>query len=106
MIQLAIVALLGNAAYQIGSQYVTHYTFVDAVRQAARFGPKDEAALRAKIMGLASVHDVPLDAGDLLVKRADGTILVQGSYDRAIPVAPRYPYPWHFDWQLTVTPSN
>lgn len=106
LIKLAVVALLANAAYRVGSEYLTFYRFRDAVQEATIYGPRDEAGLRKKVMELAGEYGVPLDEDDLVVQRQDRTVHVEGSYDRTIEVVPQYARPWHFAWALDVTPAR
>jgi len=55
LIKLAIAALLANAAYRIGSEYLTYIKFRDAIRDAAMFKATDDVELRKKIMDLSEV---------------------------------------------------
>jgi len=102
LLQLAVVALLGNAAYRVGNEYMTYYMVRDAVREAVLYGPNDEAALRAKIMDVVAGHDVPLTPERLSLKRTEQVVHVEAAYDRIVEVAPRYPYPLHFRWAYDV----
>ncbi|MGC4085671.1 MAG: hypothetical protein QM736_26980 [Vicinamibacterales bacterium] len=52
-IKLAIVALVANAAYHIGSEYLTYVKFRDAIRDAAMFKAKTDADLLGRILNLA-----------------------------------------------------
>lgn len=103
LIQLAVVALLGHAAYRIGTEYVTYYTFQDAVHEAVRFGPRNDDALRVKVLDLAAAYSVPLEPDDLTIARADRTVRVEVRYGKAVEVLPRYPRSWRFQWAFDVT---
>jgi hypothetical protein len=105
LIKLAIVALIANAAYRVGNEYLTYFKFRDAVHEAMLFGPRDEAGLRARIMDLAAGYDVPLDPEAVVIHRGERSTHVEGAYERTIEVAPNYPYPWRFAWTLDVVPS-
>lgn len=102
LIQLLVVAVLGHGAYRVGTEYVTYYSFQDAVHEMVRFGPRDEAALRAEVMDMAAAYSVPLEDENLRLDRNDRTIHVDVQYDKAIEVLPAYPRPWHFEWTFDV----
>ena len=50
-IKLAIAALLANAVYRVGSAYLTHIKFRDAIREAAMFKARDDNELWQHIHG-------------------------------------------------------
>lgn len=102
LIQLAVVAILGHGAYRIGTEYVTYYSFQDAVHEMVRFGPRDEAALREQVMDIAAAYSVPLEDQNLTVDKKDRTVHVDVKYHRAIEVLPRYPRTWRFAWAFDV----
>jgi len=102
LVQLAIAALLDHAAYRVGTEYLTYYTFQDAVHEMVRFGPRDKAALRAEVLDMAAAYSVPLDDENLVVNRNDRTIHVDVQYQKAIEVFPAYSRPWHFEWTFDV----
>ena len=106
-IKLAIVALLANAAFHIGSEYVTYVRFRDAIRDAAMFKAKNDTELMTRIMDLADQYDVPLEEENITISRAERRVNVDGWYDKAIEVVPNYEYPWHFGLSLEiVAPPN
>ncbi len=100
LVKLAIVALLANAAFHLGAEYLTYIKFRDAVRDAAMFKAKNETELLARVMELAEQYEVPLDEENLVIERADRRFLVDGWYDKEIEVVPNYFYPWHFGLSL------
>jgi hypothetical protein len=102
LVKLAIVALLANAAYHIGSEYLTYVRFRDAVRDAAMFKAKNNTDLTARIMDLAGQFDVPLDEDNLTISREDRRVNIDGWYDKPIEVVPNYEYPWHFGLALEI----
>ena len=107
LIRLALVALLANAAVRIGSEYITHVKFRDAIRDAAMFKAKDDAELIARIMDLAVQYEIPLDQDNVAIEREDRRVNVDGWYDKPIAVLPNYEYPWHFGLSLDVlTPTG
>ncbi len=105
VLKLAIAALLGNAAYRVGSEYLTYFKFRDAVRDAAMFKARNDAELSTQIMDLASDYDVPLSESALLINRDDRQVQVDGSYDKVIEVVPTIFYTWHFSWSTDATMS-
>jgi hypothetical protein len=101
-IKLAIVALLANAAYHVGSEYLTYIRFRDAVRDAAMFKARNNAELMARIIDLANQYDVPIEQDNVTLDRNERTVTVEGWYDKPIEVVPNYFYPWHFGLSLEV----
>jgi hypothetical protein len=106
-LKLAIVALLANAVYHIGSEYLTYIKFRDAIRDAAMFKAKNDTELMARIVDLAAQYEVPLDQENLTIEREDRRVNVDGWYDKPIEIVPNYEYPWHFGLSLEVlTPTT
>ena len=106
LVKLAIVALLANAAYHIGSEYLTYIKFRDAIRDAAMFKAKNDTELMARIMDLAGQYDVPLEEENVTIERQLRQVSIDGWYDKPIEVVPNYQYPWHFGLSLEVmTPT-
>lgn len=105
LFKLAIVALLANAAYHIGSEYLTYFKFRDAIRDAAMFKAKNDTELMARIMDLAAQYEIPLDEENVSIQREERKISVEGWYDKPVEVAPNYDYPWHFGLSLEVVSS-
>ena len=61
LIKLALLCLIINGAYQVGSAYVTHYQFRDDVQQVVQFsGNKEDAWVHDRIVDLATQYDVPV----------------------------------------------
>ncbi|HUR34323.1 MAG TPA: hypothetical protein VM032_11055 [Vicinamibacterales bacterium] len=102
LIKLAIVALLANAAFHIGSEYLTYVRFRDGVRDAAMFKAKNDTELMARIMDLAEQYEVPLDEENVTLERNDRRVNIDGWYDKPIEIVPNYQYPWHFSMSLEV----
>lgn len=99
-IKLAIVALLANAAYHIGSEYLTYIKFRDAVRDAAMFKAKTDADLLGRTLDLAGEYELPLDAENVTIEREQRKVLVDGWYDKPVEILPNYFYPWHFGFTV------
>jgi hypothetical protein len=102
IIKLAIVALLANAAYRVGTEYLTYFKFRDAVRDAAMFKAKSEADLRTRIMEIADDYDVPLDDDSVQITLDERVWHIDGSYTKPIEIAPRFEYGWSFPYSLDV----
>jgi hypothetical protein len=99
-IKLGIAALIANAAWQAGTLFAGHYQFRDEVRQAALVRGQTDAQLHQRVLELASEYDIPLAADAFSIRREERHIYVQGSYERPVPLAPRFEYPWRFDWEV------
>ena len=101
ILKLVVVALVANASWRVGTAYVAHYKFKDAVQQAALFrGNKTDDALRQKIFELASDFDIPVEDQDVMLKTAEHQTTIDGSYTRIIELAPGYKYPWAFTFHV------
>jgi hypothetical protein len=105
-IKLAIAALLANALYHIGSEYLTFVRFRDAVRATAMYRARDDDDLRRRVVALASQYDVPLAGADLAIARQANVVSVSGSYHKPIEILPQYPVSWPFDLSLEVPVST
>jgi hypothetical protein len=101
ILKLAVVALLANATWRVGSAYVAHYKFEDAVQQSALFrGNKGDDLLRQRIFELASDFDIPVTDNDVTLTTQEHRTIVEGSYTRIIEVVPGYKYPWEFTFHV------
>jgi hypothetical protein len=100
LIKLAITALLANAAFRIGTQYLVHYNFRDSVREAAMFQAKTDEELRQRVLEIAAAYNVPQTEDGFTVKRDARTAFVQGSYTKKIEIVPTFVYDWKFDWSI------
>ena len=106
-LKLAVVALLANAAYRVGLEYLTFVKFRDAVRDAATYKTNDDDDLRKRIMDLAGDYDIPLSQSAVNIHREDRQVLVDGSYSKPIEVVPTFRYDWPFTWSIeAMTPLN
>ncbi len=103
LVKLAFVALLANAAYHIGAQYLTYIKFQDAVRDAAIFKARNDEELMSRIVSLAQQYEIPLDEENVTIDRQGTRVVVNGWYDAPVEVAPSYEYPWHFGLAIDVT---
>jgi hypothetical protein len=100
-IKLAIVALLANAAWRIGSAYASYYKFKDAVQELMVYGPdKSDALLRARIVELGSQYDLPVADDSFTFRREDNHTIADGTFVLPVEVLPRYKYRWAFTWHV------
>jgi hypothetical protein len=97
LIKLAIAALIANAAWRTGMEYVAHYRFTDSVHEAMLVRDENEAELRRRILELASEQDIPLNDDGFAVTARDRRVEVTGSYVKPILLLPGYERPWTFD---------
>lgn len=106
LVKLAIVALLANAVYRVGSEYLAYIKFRDAVRDAAMFKATDDEDLRRRIMGLSAEFDIPLSDEALTIRREERHVFVEGNYKKQIEVVPRVHYAWPFTWSIDAMTST
>jgi hypothetical protein len=105
IVKLAIVALLANAVYRVGAEYVTFIKFRDAIRDAAMFKAKSEEDLRTRIVALADDYDVPQD-DDIQISRQERVWHIDGSYRKPIEIVPRFQYDWPFAYSIEVVTND
>jgi hypothetical protein len=101
IIKLVIAALIANAAWHVGSAYITFYKFQDAAVEIAEFGSqKSVDELHQKVLELAAQYDVPVAENAVTVRRENDHTYIDGSYDRPLELAPGYRYPWVFKFHV------
>jgi len=101
VLKLALAALVANAAWRIGSSYVTFYKFKDAVTEEAQFGgDKSADQIRERVAGLAQQYELPIDADAVTITQGHQHTRIAGSYTKSIEVMPGYKYPWAFSWDV------
>jgi hypothetical protein len=101
ILKLAVVALLANATWRVGSAYVAHYKFIDSVEQASLFrGNKGDDVLRRRVFDLASDYDIPVADEDVTLKTVDNHTIIDGMYSRIIELVPGFLYPWEFTFHV------
>ena len=59
LIKLAITALIANAMFQVGTEYLVYYEFRDSVREAAMFRARNNEELGQQVMEMAETFGVP-----------------------------------------------
>jgi hypothetical protein len=110
LLKFAIAALIANAAWRVGSAYLTSYRFKDEVRNAATFRKGDDAELRRKIESLAHDLDVPLEDDDLRITtdQNQGTdhSVIELSYVQSIQLFPGYERLWPFSFTVDTVYSK
>ena len=106
IIKLVITALIANALFRIGTEYVTYYNFRDSVREAATYRAKNDVELSQRVMEIASAYGVPLAADGFTMRRDHREATVLGSYTKPIELAPGFPYQWKFDFEIQTYVTN
>jgi len=101
VIKLALAALVANATWRVGREYVTYYRFKDSVQQVTQFrGGKSDEQIRQRIVELASEFDIPVTEDHVRLRMADYHTIVDGAYIRVIDLAPGFKYPWPFTFHI------
>jgi hypothetical protein len=106
LIKLAITALLANAAFRIGTEYLVYYKFRDSVREAAMFRARNDEELGQRVMETAVAYNVPLAPDAFTMQRDGRESVIRGSYTKKIEVAPGFPYDWNFDFEIRAFTST
>lgn len=107
IIQLAIAALVLNAAFQTGRVYWNFYEFKDAIQQEALRGKeKTTSALHKRVVALASESGVPVKWEDVRISVAQQETTIDVKYDQPIPLAPGYSQIWPFAASVSGTPMR
>ena len=106
IIKLAIAALVANALFRVGTEYVIYYNFRDSVREEAMFRAKNDDELGQRIMEIARTHDVPLTSDGFTMRRDTRDSHIEGSYVKPIELAPGFPYQWRFDFEIQARLNN
>jgi hypothetical protein len=106
LIKLAITAFLANAAFRLGTEYLTHYKFRDSVREAAMFRAGSDDELRQRVMETADSYGIPLKDDGFTIRRDSGQAFIRGTYTKPIEFVPGFPYPWRFTWEIEAIVSD
>jgi hypothetical protein len=106
LIKLAITALLANAAFRLGTEYLTHYKFRDSVREAAMYRAGSDDELRQRVAETAAAYSIPLREDAFTIRRDSGQAIIRGSYTKPIEFVPGFPYSWRFDWEIEAIVSD
>jgi hypothetical protein len=100
LFRLAVLALMANAGWRIGSAYLAHYQFRDAVREAALTQALDDDGLTDRVFELAESYDVPIEDESFSIRRAERRTMIDGTYTRPIQLLPGWEYSWPFEWSI------
>lgn len=100
LIKLAITALVANALFRLGTEYLVYYKFRDSVREMAMFRAKNDDELGQRVMEVAETYSVPLAPDAFTMRRDAREAVVQGSYIKQIELVPGFPYDWKFDFVI------
>lgn len=101
LIKLAIVVLLANAIWRVGSAYLAYYRFKDAVTEVAiNSRNKTDDELRQKVMALAEQYDQPLAEDALAIRHEENQTVIDASYIEPVAVFPGYEYKWAFSFSV------
>jgi hypothetical protein len=107
ILKLALAALIANAAWRLGTAYLSFYKFKDAVQEATQFGAdKGDAQLQTRILELAADYDVPLAADGFTIQHKDNHTIVDGAYVRTVDLLPGYKYQCPFAWHTDTFASH
>lgn len=100
LIKLAIAAIVANAAWRLGLEYLTHYRFCDSVQQAVIVKDLSDFQLRQRVQDLAAEYGVPLADEAVAIRHDDRHTYVEGSYVKPILLLPGYKRPWTFRFDV------
>ena len=99
LFKLLIAALIANAIWRVGSEYLSYYRFKDAVREFTQHrAEKSESQVRDRIMELANDFDIPITYETLMITQVNNHTIVDGSYVKPIEVVPTFRYNWPFEF--------
>ena len=107
ILKLAVVVLLANAAWHVGSVYLAFYKFQDAVIGMVQYrGTKTDAEIRKRILDEAAQSDIPISDDSLMIRREGNHTIVDGSYEQSADIVPGYAYTFPFTIHLDVPTST
>jgi len=101
IIKLLIAALIANATWRIGTEYLSYYKFKDSVRELTQHrAAKTETQLRERILQIANQYDIPLAEESLTITQVNNHTVVEGSYVKPIEVVPTFRFDWPFQFHI------
>jgi hypothetical protein len=100
VIKLAILAVIVNAVFRVGTEYVVYYQFRDTIREAAMFKARTDDELGQTVMETATTYDIPLAPDGFSMRRDGREAVIEGSYTKPIEVFPGYKYQWRFPFTI------
>lgn len=104
ILKLAVVALVVNAAWRLGSVYLQYYRFQDAATETAQFaGDRPANDLKARMVALAVQYDVPLDEDAVSIRKNElNHTIIDASYQKPVDLFPGYTRQWPFSIHVDV----
>jgi hypothetical protein len=98
LFKLAIVALLANALVRFAVPYWHHHQFESELKSRVLFwrDSTDEAILQ-DVYTLAEQNAVPIDAGNVTLRRDSERVFVHVEYVRTIEFVPTVARAWPFE---------
>jgi hypothetical protein len=99
-LKLALVALVLNGAWRLGSAYMVHYQFTDDLRRALTQPTQSDDELRTRILDLGIRHNLPIAPESFTTRREQRHVFVVGSYVRPIELVPGYERAWAFRYDV------
>jgi hypothetical protein len=99
LVKLALAVFVASAGWRVGSEYLTHYRFREAVRRAT-LEHRLEADLRRAVLEEAGRFDIPLSDDDVMITLEERRMTVSGQYVRPIELVPGVTRPWIFRWTV------
>jgi hypothetical protein len=103
IIQLAIVALLLNAAYQAVRSYYTFYDFQASLTEEAQKPRTTKMSqLHQRTIDLGAEYGIDIEWNAVQVRQEEGRTLVDFSYVDPVPFVPKY-YVRPWEWQGSVS---
>jgi hypothetical protein len=104
IIKLAVTAVVLTVLFQATRAAIHHYVFVDALQEALLFaGNRTEDELVDRVMEIAFDHEIPLDVGNVSVRREPFLVVVNANYTADINLLPGvYRRDWPFEASVSV----
>jgi hypothetical protein len=97
IIKLAVVIVIANGIWRLGTAYMSYYRFKDAVADLAVHSTgMTVEQVKDRVVELAAAHDEPIAADAIAVRREEHHTFVDGSYTKPVAVLQGYEYPWPF----------
>lgn len=97
VLRLVILGLLVHAAVRVLPEFWHYMQFKDAVTEVASYpGRRTNDQLRDRILELAEVHQIPIEAQDVAVTRQGDRVLVSTAWTAQLQYLPRKSWPHDF----------
>jgi len=103
IIKLLLAAAIVHATWKTGSAYFRFYKLKDGAHAAALFaGERSETEIQNRVFDIARELDIPINPGQIEVRREPNHTFVNATYTDRIELLPQYFYPWQFRLNLDV----